>query len=262
MFDECVYLESAAVGPSERSRAVLVSDSGPRGVLNDFGAGGETTSEATIGDTKKCQNQEPPPPPSERWGLDPLFWCHVKLAVAEVVGDNPALVPAEGTNGAVHFYRNRPTRKCEMMGHVVTLNVRDNKTFFTLDDGTGCIECVVWMNSAGDDGGDVAADDFQKRDARRDGRFERHRRRRRGDRVRRVSVADAGTVRSQSRLRVRRRRGRRVVLLVSTEPIVYRLMLRRFLRILHLDVWFRRSFFRTQATLNPCHRRVRRRPMV
>jgi len=85
--------------------------------------------------------------------LDPLFWCHVKLAVAEVVGDNPALVPAEGTNGAVHFYRNRPTRKCEMMGHVVTLNVRDNKTFFTLDDGTGCIECVVWMNSAGDDGG-------------------------------------------------------------------------------------------------------------
>ena len=70
-------------------------------------------------------------PPREEWGLDPLFWAHVKVAVCEVVGKDTVLLPAEGTNGAVHFYRGRPTRKCEIMGYVVTLNVRDAKTIFT-----------------------------------------------------------------------------------------------------------------------------------
>ena len=70
-------------------------------------------------------------PPREEWGLDPLFWAHVKLAICEVVGEDAVLIPADGTNGAVHFYRGRPTRKCEIMGYVVTLNARDNKTIFT-----------------------------------------------------------------------------------------------------------------------------------
>jgi hypothetical protein len=81
---------------------------------------------------------DPPPPvvqsslpPSSEWGLDPLFWANVKLAVCEVVGAGAVLHPAPGTNGAVHFYRGRPTRRCEMMGYVVTLNVRDSKTIFT-----------------------------------------------------------------------------------------------------------------------------------
>lgn len=70
-------------------------------------------------------------PPTSEWGIDPLFWAHVKLTVSEVVGVDAVLRPADGTKGAVHFYRGRPTRKCEMMGYVVTLNVRDNKTIFT-----------------------------------------------------------------------------------------------------------------------------------
>ena len=32
-----------------------------------------------------------------------------------------------------------------MMGCVVSLNPKPGKTVFTLDDGTGCVECVVWM---------------------------------------------------------------------------------------------------------------------
>ena len=71
------------------------------------------------------------PPPKNRWGLDPLFTCYVKLAVAEVVGENPVYVPAEDTNGAVYFYRGRPTRKCEFMGHVVSIDVKDDKTILS-----------------------------------------------------------------------------------------------------------------------------------
>jgi hypothetical protein len=72
----------------------------------------------------------PPPPPPETWGLDPLFWANVKVTVWEVVGDPPGLVPAEGTNRSVHFFHGRPTRRYEVMGHVVSLTVRDNKTIF------------------------------------------------------------------------------------------------------------------------------------
>lgn len=86
------------------------------------------TSMEVGGGSGDCDDADPPP---SEWGLDPLFWAHVKLAVCEVVGDDAVLHPAEGTNGAVHFYRGRPTRKCEIMGYVVTLNVRDTKTIFT-----------------------------------------------------------------------------------------------------------------------------------
>ena len=85
--------------------------------------------ETAGGDEDADENEELPP--SEEWGMDPLFWAHVKVAVCEVVGEGAVLLPAEGTNGAVHFYRGRPTRKCEIMGYVVTLNVRDTKTIFT-----------------------------------------------------------------------------------------------------------------------------------
>ena len=72
-----------------------------------------------------------PPPPQESWGLDPLFFANVKVTAGEVVGEHPALVPAKGTNRGVHFFHGRPTKRYELMGHVVTLIVRDNKTIFT-----------------------------------------------------------------------------------------------------------------------------------
>jgi len=84
-------------------------------------------------------------PPVSQWGLDPLFFSHPKLAIRELVGGDDVWVPAPEGNGAVHLYRGRPVRRCEMLGHVVAVNPKPGKTVFTLDDGTGCVECVVWM---------------------------------------------------------------------------------------------------------------------
>ena len=43
-----------------------------------------------------------PPVPSSEWGLDPLFWCHVKLHAAEVLpGPSQRLHAADGGGGAV-----------------------------------------------------------------------------------------------------------------------------------------------------------------
>ncbi len=55
-----------------------------------------------------------------------------------------------------------------MCGYVVERRTRkDSKVIFTLDDGTGCVECVVWMGmdetgTAGGGGtdGTVGADAF------------------------------------------------------------------------------------------------------
>lgn len=104
------------------------------------------------------------PPPTSEWGLDPLFWVNVKVAVCEIVGPDAVVTDAEGGHGAVRLYRGRPFRRCELMGHVVSLYARDTKTLFVLDDGTGTIECVVWIKSEGDNGGGVdggvSVDDF------------------------------------------------------------------------------------------------------
>lgn len=74
-----------------------------------------------------------------------MFFSHPKLAIRELVGGDDVWVPAPEGNGAVHLYRGRPVRRCEMLGHVVAVNPKPGKTVFTLDDGTGCVECVVWM---------------------------------------------------------------------------------------------------------------------
>ena len=72
-------------------------------------------------------------PQVSQWGLDPLFFSHPKLAIRELVGGEDVWVPAPEGNGAVHLYRGRPVRRCEMMGCVVSLNPKPGKTVFTLD---------------------------------------------------------------------------------------------------------------------------------
>ena len=41
------------------------------------------------------------PPPTSEWGLDPLFWVNVKVAVCEIVGPDAVVTDAEGGHGAV-----------------------------------------------------------------------------------------------------------------------------------------------------------------
>jgi hypothetical protein len=92
-------------------------------------------------------------PPDHRpeprfWALDPLFSAHVKL-----LGSQLAALPAatEAPEGDVVWLLNHPIRYLDAVGVCVSVDPKhpvpghDLRLSFTLDDGSGLIECVCWL---------------------------------------------------------------------------------------------------------------------
>ena len=49
--------------------------------------------------------------------------------------------------GSEPFWRKgRPIRKVEMVGVVVSRERKDKFLKFELDDGSGCVPCILWLN--------------------------------------------------------------------------------------------------------------------
>ncbi|CEF97487.1 OB-fold nucleic acid binding domain, AA-tRNA synthetase-type [Ostreococcus tauri] len=86
------------------------------------------------------------------------FWCTTKCFVREILRadeltfEEEEVSEAEASERASECYELRRkvgttiARRVEVCGYVVERRTRkDSKVIFTLDDGTGCVECVVWM---------------------------------------------------------------------------------------------------------------------
>ncbi|KAJ7517439.1 hypothetical protein O6H91_21G024600 [Diphasiastrum complanatum] len=79
--------------------------------------------------------------PIFEWGFDPMCFSHVKLLAFD-------LLCIEQVPHLPEFYvrKGRPVQKVEIMGVVVSMDQRTQFLHFGLDDGTGCIPCILWMN--------------------------------------------------------------------------------------------------------------------
>ncbi|KAL2613025.1 hypothetical protein R1flu_024717 [Riccia fluitans] len=51
-----------------------------------------------------------------------------------------------GPQGGIFCRKGRPVKKVEMLGLVVSVDRRDSYVSFKLDDGTGCVPCILWTN--------------------------------------------------------------------------------------------------------------------
>ena len=124
------------------------------------------------------------------YGGEQQFWCYTKCFIADilrarevVIVDNDcdaydddvlsdALIDEVGENSEVRekssevyeVARRTSTeatasiiRKVDVCGYVVERRARkDSKVFFTLDDGSGCIECVIWAQEGDDSVGECS----------------------------------------------------------------------------------------------------------
>ncbi|KAJ8905697.1 hypothetical protein NDN08_002202 [Rhodosorus marinus] len=75
------------------------------------------------------------------WGLDDLFYCHVKLLAEDV---HSLLMPCEVQSVALLPPENRPVQFVKCTGRVVSIFRLGKRFIIRIDDTTGVIECDVW----------------------------------------------------------------------------------------------------------------------
>ena len=81
-------------------------------------------------------------------GLSPAYWAHVPLSIRQVHD----LQLLQGINVLVQKRalsaetRLLPLSKCELLGIIVAVESRGDSVLYVLDDGTGLIDCLYWMN--------------------------------------------------------------------------------------------------------------------
>lgn len=102
---------------------------------------------------------------ASRLGAEASFWCATKCFVREILDGVELTFASEdvgdgegGEDGrASETYElarrdaghAKVVRRVELCGYVVEKRTRkDSKVIFTLDDGSGCVECVVWVQDS------------------------------------------------------------------------------------------------------------------
>nr|XP_058952214.1 CST complex subunit STN1-like isoform X1 [Pocillopora verrucosa] len=78
--------------------------------------------------------------PARFWGLNPLFWTHIKLFVKEV----QSLKEYTGYKGMYRYPNNYPVVRVEVSGYIVSIDSREKLTTYGVDDGSGTISCCKW----------------------------------------------------------------------------------------------------------------------
>ncbi|KAG0079846.1 CST complex subunit STN1 [Linnemannia elongata] len=74
------------------------------------------------------------------WGLDPLLHVPFQLMIFQV----HALVPVPACEG-VYSHHGHPVGMVEIMGVIQSVNRALKYISYTVDDGTGAIQCVMWI---------------------------------------------------------------------------------------------------------------------
>lgn len=82
-------------------------------------------------------------PPARLWGLNALFWTHMKMFVAEIFN----LQECPDYRGAYCYARKHPVVRVQILGHIVSIDVREKLTTYGVDDGSGTIACCRWNQS-------------------------------------------------------------------------------------------------------------------
>lgn len=79
--------------------------------------------------------------PVRLWGLDPLHRCGIKLFISQL-HTLPQVLDFEG----VYALYGHPVTRFEIVGCIVRIERKELFIKFGVDDGTGVIQCCVWLN--------------------------------------------------------------------------------------------------------------------
>ena len=87
--------------------------------------------------------ENPAPRAVDFWGLDSQYWSYRKLFVHNI---HHSIVSIEKERRLEFFYLRRPVSRVEVMGVITDISNRRSKIWLTLDDGTGIVHCVKYIN--------------------------------------------------------------------------------------------------------------------
>lgn len=73
--------------------------------------------------------------------MDPIQTVHVKLMAFDLLS-----VTVWPSNPPVFTRKGRPISRAETVGVVVSRERKDKFLRFLVDDGSGCIPCILWLN--------------------------------------------------------------------------------------------------------------------
>lgn len=82
-------------------------------------------------------------PPMNTWLLDPTYSSFRKLLIV-VIKNN--IVKVNHTDVFLFYLCNRPISKVEIMGRVISIQIRLKKITYYIDDGTGIMRCTKFLN--------------------------------------------------------------------------------------------------------------------
>ena len=74
-----------------------------------------------------------------KWGLCTLFWAHLKLFIKDI---------HHLERRKLFFLHGYPIQKVHIGGVVVSRQVGSKNCQFSIDDGTGSIDCIKWYTPA------------------------------------------------------------------------------------------------------------------
>lgn len=82
----------------------------------------------------------PPTAPRPRfWGLDGCAKADVRLLAAHLNA-----LPDATKDGGWCFLNNHPISRVELLGIVISVDPKPERLLYTLDDGSGLIDCISW----------------------------------------------------------------------------------------------------------------------
>nr|CAB3500716.1 unnamed protein product [Digitaria exilis] len=86
-------------------------------------------------------NAKDPPCPNIRSMGPPLHLVHIKILAADLLS-----LTVLQTSRPSFLRRGRTVTRAELVGIVVSRDRREKFLRFLIDDGTGCVPCVLWLN--------------------------------------------------------------------------------------------------------------------
>ena len=89
----------------------------------------------------------PPPLPTHLWGLDPLYFSHVKLFISHLL-----LLPRT-VDPPTFLLSSHPLTSVELVGVIVGVDRRERWVGYLVDDSTGVVQCKVWGGEGGEEKG-------------------------------------------------------------------------------------------------------------
>ena len=132
----------AATSDNAKRTKRIKSSNGDALLPSPLNASATSTATTATTATTSTTSTTSPPIDATQWGLDPLYWSYVHLTCYQI---NHAISTLPDKDHAHVLNNTHPLTKATIVGTVVRVVEQLSFTKYTIDDGTGMVDCIQWI---------------------------------------------------------------------------------------------------------------------